>query len=105
MEMIPWESKRQVPSSLYFFKTTLLWTRLYWSQTILLYQSRKLAVALIRSTRVCSFGLGGLMTGNDRGGGGGSGGLGGRMEGRLQLPGLALRQAGIQIVLNFLPKI
>lgn len=45
--MIPWESKRQVPSSLYFFKTTLLWTRLYWSQTILLYQSRKLAVALI----------------------------------------------------------
>ena len=46
------------------------------------------------------------MTGNDRGGGGGSGGLGGRtLEGRLQLPGLALRQAGIQIVLNFLPKI
>ena len=47
------------------------------------------------------------MTGNDRGGGGGSGGggWGGRMEGRLQLPGLALRQAGIQIVLNFLPKI
>ena len=42
------------------------------------------------------------MTGNDRGGGGGEGG---RMEGRLQLPGLPLRQAGIQIVLNFLRKI
>ena len=47
------------------------------------------------------------MTGNDRGGGGGSGGGGGGrlLEGRLQLPGLALRQAGIQIVLNFLRKI
>ena len=32
-------------------------------------------------------------------------GGGGRMEGRLQLPGLPLRQAGIQIVLNFLRKI
>ena len=46
------------------------------------------------------------MTGNDRGGGGGGGGGGGRrMEGRLQLPGLPLRQAGIQIVLNLLRKI
>ena len=108
MEMIPWESKRQVPSSLYFFKTTLLWTRLYWSQTILLYQSRKLAVALIYTQyeSICSFGLGGLMTVNDRGGRGG-GGVGGglRLEGRLQLPGLPFRQAGIQIVLNFLRKI
>lgn len=75
MEMIPWESKRQVPSSLYFFKTTLLWTRLYWSQTILLYQSRKLAVVLIYTQyeSICSFGLGGLMTVNDRGGRGGGG--------------------------------
>lgn len=74
---------------------TLLWTRLYWSQTILLYQSGKLAVALLFP--------GDLMTGNDLGGGGGGGGRG--EEGRLQLPGLPLRQAGIQIVLNFLRKI
>ena len=82
---------------------TLLWTRLYWSQTILLYQSRKLAVALIYTQHERMFVLlRGLRTGKDRGGVGGGGAVGG---GRLQLPGLPLRQAGIQIVLNFLRKI
>ena len=75
-----------------------------WSQTILLYQSRKLAVALIytqyesmfvRPRRSYDWEWPGL----------GEGGGGGRMEGRLLLPGLPLRQAGIQIVLNFLRKI
>lgn len=70
-----------------FLKMTLLWTRLYWSQTILLYQPRKLAVALICTQYERMFVLlRGLMTGNDRGGGGGGGGVVGLTVARPSAP-------------------